>query len=225
MRLFVYWNSKDHDCEKIFHFMSSNDEYSLVKFMDETIETDLKRVYCSFDNISEIIEKIKKSDMVLFLTHGVENGILKYLNKKDQSVNDVMLLNEEKAGVLKGKKVLAFCCLSAQIFGKYCVTPEIGCSAFVGFERDIVYDNGKAIRSRHIIYNSYKVSFMKALEYAIKSQCTIEDFRIRLTQLMRQESAKAIMESADHSLNSMYSGTIEGLVALGDIKQKLFSIS
>ena len=38
-------------------------------------------------------------------------------------------------------------------------------------------------------------------------------------QLLRREATRAILEAKDHTLNNMYSGTIEGLVALGNINQ------
>lgn len=40
---------------------------------------------------------------------------------------------------------------------------------------------------------------------------------------MRKEAARVIFESGNHTLNNMYSGTIEGLLALGDKNAKMFS--
>ena len=60
---------------------------------------------------------------------------------------------------------------------------------------------------------------MKSLKYAVKTNCSVEEYRIRLMQLLRREATRAILEAKDHTLNNMYSGTIEGLVALGNINQ------
>ena len=121
----------------------------------------------------------------------------------------------------KNKIVLAFCCASAKNLGRLSVSDEVGCKAFVGFEKNIVYDNGHAEKSRHIIYQSYKIAFMKSLRYAARTKCSVGEYRIKLMQFLRKEATRAILESDNHTLNNMYSGTIDGLVALGDITQKV----
>ena len=40
---------------------------------------------------------------------------------------------------------------------------------------------------------------------------------------MRKEAMKAIMATQNNTLHNMYAGTIEGLVALGDVDAKLFA--
>ena len=148
---------------------------------------------------------------------------MKYRNSPDEKFEDFILLDKQDAHILKNKIVLAFCCSSAKEFRKYCVSPEIGCKAYVGFEHDIVYDNGRAEKSRGVIYESYKIAFMKSLKYAVKTKCSIAEYQIKLLQLMRKEAARVIFESGNHTLNNMYSGTIEGLLALGDKNAKMFS--
>lgn len=223
MKIYVYWNTNDNDCKKIFHFMSPDDKYSITEKLEENNNLLIKRVWQPFDNATEILSGIQEHELVIFLTHGTEDQILKYRNSPERDIKEYVLIDKENANILNNKIVLAFCCLSAKDLGEFCVTPEIGCRAFVGFNKEIVYDNGKAAKSRHIIYQSYKIAFMKSLKYAIKHRCTIEEYRIKLMQYMRNEAAKAILEAEDRSLNNMYSGTIQGLVSLGDTAQKLFN--
>ena len=149
-------------------------------------------------------------------------GIPVRLEEDDNLEEEYVLIDQKNASLLKDKVVLAFCCASAKTLGRYCVSPQIGCKAYVGFESDIVYDNGKAEKTRHIIYESYKIAFMKGLKYAVKTKCSIQEYHTKLVLYLRREAAKAIMKSENHSLHNMYSGTIDGLVALGDIKQSLF---
>ena len=223
MNIYVYWNTNDNDCKKIFHFMSPHDKYSIKRKLEENNNLLINRVWQPFDNTTEILHNIQENDLVIFLTHGTEDQILKYRNSPERDIKEYVLIDKENANILNNKIVLAFCCLSAKDLGKFCVTPEIGCRAFVGFNKEIVYDNGKAARSRHIIYESYKIAFMKSLKYAIKHRCTIEEYRIKLKQYMIKEAVNAIFQAEDHTLNNMYIGTIQGLVSLGDTTQKLFN--
>ena len=222
MNIYVYWNTKDKDCKKIFHFVSSEDKFSIVECLEQGNRLSINRICQHFDDKTQILENICKNDLIIFLTHGVEDCILKYRNDPDRALQDFVLLDKSNAHILKGKIILAFCCSSAREFGRYCVSSDIGCKAYVGFERDIVYDNGKAKRSRGLIYESYKIAFMKSIKYALKSKCSIEEYQIKLLQFLRKEAARVILESGNHTLHNMYSGTIEGLVALGDVKAKVF---
>lgn len=222
MNIYIYWNTNDNDCKKIFHFMSKDDKYSIVEYLEQKNVLKIQRIWQPFNDKSKVLRDIRENDLIIFFTHGARDSILKYRNDSDKNFIDYVLLDKDDAYILKNKVVLAFCCSSAKELGRYCVTPEIGCKAFVGFEHSIVYDNGKAKKSRHLIYESYKKAFMKSLKYAVDSKCNVSEYVIRLTQLLRQESAKAIFESGNHTLHNMYSGTIDGLVALGDEHTKIF---
>lgn len=202
--------------------MSPNDEYSIVNFLKEENVLNIKRICKPFADKTEVLTDISNNDLVIFMTHGTEEQILKYRNVPGRGLEEFILVDQENANILKDKVVLAFCCSSARKLGRYCVSPEIGCKAYVGFENDIVYDNGKAEETRHLIYESYKIAFMKSLRYAAKTKCSIEKYRIKLVQYLRKEAVNAIMKSGNHTLNNMYSGTIEGIVALGDKEQNLF---
>lgn len=222
MNIYAYWNTNDNDCKKLFHFMSKKDECSVVNCLGQNNALTIKRIWKPFSDVTGILQDICTNDLVIFMTHGGEEYILKYRNDPNKDLSGYILLDKNNAYVLKNKIVLAFCCSSAKELGRYCVSPAVGCKAYVGFEHDIVYDNGKAKKSRHLIYESYKRAFMKSLKYAVNSHCSVEEYRIKLTQFLRKEAAKAIFESGNHTLNNMYSGTIEGLVALGDQQVKIF---
>jgi hypothetical protein len=217
MKIYAYWNSKDLDCKKIFHFMSPNDEYSVISTLERDNTLKIDRICQLFDTEkrADIMSDIQANELIIFLTHGTKDEILKYRNRPNNSLDDI-LIDRENAGVLKDKIVLAFCCSSAKELGRLCVSDKVGCWAFVGFENDIVYDNGHAEKSRHIIYESYKKAFKRSLEYAVKTNCSVAEYRDRLMLYLNQEAAEAIMKSDNHTLNNMYTGTIDGLVALGD---------
>lgn len=222
MNVYAYWNTNDNDCKKIFHFMSKNDDYSVLEYFKKKFELKVERIWEPFKDKSIILKDICKYDLIIFFTHGAKDCIMKYRNNPSRDFAEYVLLDKDDAYVLKDKVVLAFCCSSAKELGRYCVTPEIGCKAYLGFESNIVYDNGRAEKSRHLIYESYKIAFMESLKYAVESNCSISEYQIRLTQLLRKKSTEAILKSKNHTLHNMYSGTIEGLVALGDKNVKLF---
>ena len=50
MKIYVYWNRNDNDCTKIFHFMSENDEYSIVERLRQEGSLFLQKVDQSFHN-------------------------------------------------------------------------------------------------------------------------------------------------------------------------------
>lgn len=179
MKIYVYWNRNDNDCTKIFHFMSPNDTYSINDILNDSHDLKIERIYKPFDasKKAQIMNDIQESDLIIFLTHGTEEEILRYRNNPDKNL-DYVLVDKTNVCVFKNKVVLAFCCSSAKKLGRLSISEKIGCKAFVGFERDIVYDNGRAKRSRHIIYESYKIAFMKSLKYAAKTNCSVEEYRI-----------------------------------------------
>lgn len=223
MKVYVYWNSNDNDCRKIFHFLSAEDEHSIIPFFQRDNEVYVDRHCMSFKDTTQVMQQIRKADIVIFCTHGTKNEILKYQNDPNRPFGEYILIDENNRDVLKDKIVLAFCCSSARVLGGKCVNGAQRCIAYVGFKNDIVYDDGHAQKSRHIIYESYKMAFKKSLEYALGTKCTVEQFRVNLLQNMRKEAMKAIMATENNTLHNMYAGTISGLVALGNIEEKLFA--
>ena len=221
MKVFVYWNRKDKDCKKIFHFMSDNDQDSVISVLKSNSDFSIVHPWQFYSDRENIINIILQNDLIIFLTHGCDDSILKCRNNPVRSIDDYILLNKENAIVLKGKKVIALCCSSAKTLGRYCVSDEIGCNTYIGFESDIVYDNGKALKSRHVIYEAYKKAFKNAIDYLFVKKCTGEQFKTRLLIEMRKQAVNAVMNARDNSINSMYINTIGGLVALGDVSSKL----
>lgn len=222
MNIYIYWNTVDKDSKKIFHFLSQNDKDSIFIAINDGNNVELDRRYQRFTDKSSITNHISWADLIIFCTHGAKDEILKYKNSLNREMEDITLIDESNMKILKDKIVLAFCCSSAKILGRKCTSGYYPCKTYLGFEEDIVYDDGRAKKSRHLIYQSYKKAFRKSLEYAITTKCTADELRINLLQNMRRESAKVIFESQNHSLHNMYAGAIEGLVALGDTECSIF---
>ena len=80
MNIYVYWNRNNNDCTKIFHFMSRNDEHSVVEFLEQDNNLSIKRIYQPFEDKNEILKDIQHNELIIFLTHGTEKQILKYQN-------------------------------------------------------------------------------------------------------------------------------------------------
>lgn len=223
MKVYAYWNTNNNDCKKIFHFFSKDDKYSIISAFERENEIFVERIFMNFSDSSKIMEGIRNAEVVIFCTHGTPDEILKYQNSVDRPLGEYILIDQNNMDVLENKIVLAFCCASAKVLGEKCVNNPHRCKAYVGFKSDIVYDNGRAKKSRHLIYESYKKAFQKSLEYALNTKCTVGQFKVALLQNMRKESVRAIIESQNHSLHNMYAGTINGLVALGDETEVLFA--
>lgn len=202
--------------------MSEEDEYSVVPFLEKENEVIIDRKYKYYSDVSGVMENIQNSEIVIFCTHGTPNEILKYLEKEGRKFEEFVLIDKDNMNVLENKTVVAFCCSSARVLGKQCVDNNNRCKAFVGFENDIVYDNGKAEKSRRIIYKSYKKAFMKSLKYAAESKCTARRFKVVLLQNLRREAAIAILETGNQEFSDLYAGAIDGLVALGNIDEAIF---
>ena len=154
--------------------MSAQDEHSIVPAFQRNNEAYVDRRYMSFKDTTKVMQRIREADIVIFCTHGTKNEILKYQNNPARAFEEYVLIDEKNKDVLEGKIVLAFCCSSAKNLGVNCVSGQHRCAAYVGFQSDIVYDNGHAYKSRNIIYQSYKKAFKKALEYALNTECSIE---------------------------------------------------
>lgn len=203
--------------------MSDEDECSVVPFLGKENEILIDRKCKYFSDILKVMENIQNSELVIFCTHGTPNEILKYLEKEGRQYEEFVLIDKNNIDVLENKTVLAFCCSSARVLGRQCVDNAKPCKVFVGFENDIVYDNGKAEKSRRIIYKSYKKAFMQSLKYAVEKKCTAREFKVVLLRSLRKEAVTAIMETENNSLNDIYASAIEGLVALGNIDEVMFA--
>lgn len=110
MKIYVYWNRNDNDCTKIFHFMSPNDTYSINDILNDSHDLKIERIYKPFDvsKKAQIMNDIQESDLIIFLTHGTEEEILRYRNNPDKNL-DYVLVDKTNVCVFKNKVVLAFC--------------------------------------------------------------------------------------------------------------------
>ncbi len=220
MNVCIYWNRKDLDCKKIYHCMSPNDDMSIISELEKNNNLCIKRVTGGYKDNSWIEEKISNNDVIIFCTHGTADEILKYRGKSGENVT---LVSEKNLHILDGKIVLAFCCSSAACLGKKSVSKPYSCISFVGFTQDILYDNGKAKKSRHIIYQAYKAAFSRAILYAVKTKCSVRIFRIILTQMLRKSSYEAVLNSDDQSIATIYAGAIAGAASYGEQEIGIFS--
>lgn len=216
MSTFVYWNRKDNDCDRMFHFMSQSEEHHLLDAMGELGGLSIEEPHRYFSDISNVLESIRSSDLSIFLTHGEDDRILKFKVPSGRTIEEFTLINRENADCFKEKKVIAFCCSTAKKLGRYCIERDVGCKVFIGFDSDIVYDNGEATSSRALVYTGYKNAFRDALYYAIENKSTCKEFQQRLVFGLRRAAVDVPMNSKNHSINSMFLGASNSLVVLGD---------
>lgn len=225
MQIYVYWNRTNNDCKKIFHFFSPSDALSIVEKLNENNVADIGRITAKYKDAGKIYEKITNCDVAIFCTHGSKSEILKYRNDDKMDEGSYVLIDESNINILNDKVVLAFCCSSARILGKLSVEAPNKCRAYVGFEKDILYYlRGKrnANQTKHVAFQAYKAAFSNALQYAIRTKCTVEKFRSKLVYYLRRESFKAAMESCNNSLNDIFAGAIDNVVAHGDQSTVIF---
>ncbi len=223
MGRYVYWNHDDHDCIKIFHFLSKDDKDATIIPLIE--ESEVGRIYGPSNySTSDVLERIEKSDLVIFCTHGTRNTIMKYQKRDKYPDKDFVLIDEHNMGVLKGKNVIAFCCYSAKILGRKCVDNAI-CKAYVGFEGPIDYDtdNHVSAQEKHKIYVVYKTAFCEALKCGIEDNLSALDFKNYLLYRIRKGMVDAALNGQDREINTVYITAIKGLVALGNESEKIFS--
>ena len=200
--------------------MSPNDDTSIISELEHNNKLYIERVTMGYKDASGIEKKIRDNDVIIFCTHGTPEEILKYRGKQEE---DVVLVSEDNLHILDGKIVLAFCCSSAACLGKKSICEPYSCIAYIGFDADILYDNGKATKSRHIIYEAYKSAFSKALIYAAKTKCSVHMFTIILTKMLREASFEAVLNSNDQSIATIYAGAITGVVSHGEQERIIFS--
>lgn len=225
MKVYIYWNRTNNDCTKIFHFLSPNDELSIVEKLNENNLADIGRITSKYKDAGKIYEKITNCDVAIFCTHGSKNEILKYRNDDKMDEGSYVLIDESNINILNDKVVLAFCCSSARVLGKHSVKAPNKCRAYIGFEKDILYylrGMKNANLTKHVAFQAYKAAFSSTLQFAIKTKCTVETFRSRLVYCLRKESFKAVMKSDNNSLNDIFAGVIDNVVAHGDQSAVIF---
>lgn len=224
MKIFIYWNYKDNDSKKIYQFLKNST--FLEKLKEENTVT-IKKMFSNFILDEDIINAVAESDVIMFFTHGEEDSILKFRYKNEDVKDQFTFINTDNAGILKGKKVLAFCCSSATILGEYCCSEEVKSKFYIGFKKDIIYGEGFQNEFRSIMYSSYSEAFEKALLKAYQEQWTADNFVQMLRIFISQMLTKKILSSSDRRLGSFSSvsrhlETANSLVALGESTELVF---
>lgn len=223
MDTYVYWNSNDLDCKKIFHFLSKDDADTTI--IPQIDEHDIDRIEMpSLCDKEKIHDKIAHSDLIIFCTHGTKDKIMKYQVRDKHSEEDYVLLDEGDINILKGKNVIAFCCYSAKELGRKCVDNNI-CKSYVGFEGPIIYDTKahEDAQKRHEIYVAYKKAFCDALSYGITNKTSAKIFKSVLEAKMKRMMVDTALNGKDRRINSIYSTTVDGLVVLGNEEEIMFA--
>lgn len=224
MRIFIYWNYKDNDSKKIYQFLKNSN--FLEKLKEENTVIVIQR-YSDFTLDEDIITAITESDIIMFFTHGEEDAILKFRYKNEDVKDRFIFINSDNAGILKEKKVLAFCCSSAAILGEYCCSEVVKSKFYIGFKKDIIYGEEFRNEFRSIVYNAYSGAFEKALLKAYQEQWTADKFARMLKFFINQMLTEKILSSSDRKLGAFSSAsrhreTANSLVALGERDELVF---
>lgn len=224
MKIFIYWNYKDNDSKKIYQFLKNS---TFVEKLKEENTVTIKKMFSNFILDEDIINAVAESDVIMFFTHGEEDSILKFRYKNEDVKDQFTFINTDNAGILKGKKVLAFCCSSATILGEHCCSEAVKSKFYIGFKKDIIYGEGVQNEFRSIMYSSYSEAFEKALLKAYQEQWTADNFVQMLRIFISQMLTKKILSSSDRRLGSFSSAsrhleTANSLVALGESTELVF---
>lgn len=226
MKIFIYWNRIDRDSKKIYKFLKND---SFRKELGMGNEVYYYAPYTSFNINQCILEEIASSDVVMFFTHGEEDAILKSKYIHQEQKKNFSFINFENAGILAEKKVIAICCDSAKTLGVYCVSPEVRCDFYIGFQDGIMYDDdGSHINIRGLIYDSYSEAFEKTILLSLHFKYNAQQFVQNLVRnINNMMTNKILNETDDRTLGSL--GTITfhrksaaSLVALGNVYSNVF---
>lgn len=237
MNSYVYWNNKDNDCKKMFSFMRCEEIISLLSESNVCV----KRINTAEDANQALCTEFQSATTVFFLTHGLDDTILKYKSRNPQCANDYPLINVTSSDCLSKKIIIAICCDSAEILGPACVNRADGyaCISYLGFRSPIYYNNSNG---RHysadivgIIYKTYSQIFKQMMLFSLDSKPSIKVLMLYLNK----EMGSALV-TMTHFLSitpqtktlpvdllaEVYNNTIEpslsGLVLLGDETARVF---
>ena len=226
MNIFLYWNRNDRDSKKIYKFLEDKDFRDTVEQSHSLI---VKDPYVFFELTEDIQHQIAQSDLVLFFTHGEEDAILKCLYIHPSMKKRFTFIDSDNASMLSNKRVIAICCSSAKELGKLCVDEPIHSKFYVGFQEPITYDDGAHERVRGLIYTSYSDAFKEALLYALTTNCTAQEFVLKLQKSISDMLIEKILSETDNRvLGSLatvrfHHASAASLVALGDATLPVFA--
>ena len=225
MKIFLFWNRIDNDSKKIYKFL---EDQSFQEEIEKTHSLIIHKPYAKFQITEEMKTQILESDLVLFFTHGEEDVILKSLYKQTQMKKQFSFIDSDNAQLLSDKKVIAICCSSAKELGPLCVAFPIQSKFYIGFQEPITYDDGNHERARGVIYTSYSDAFKEALLYALTTNCTAQEFVLKLQKSISDMLIRKILSETDnHVLGSLatvrfHHTSAASLVALGDATLPVF---
>lgn len=224
MNIFLYWNYKDQDSKKIYQFLNNT---SFRASLEASHNVVFHREFHDFPLDDRLLNEIADSDLVLFFTHGDDDAILKFRYNDESVKKRFTFVDLENASVLKNKKVLAFCCRSANILGRYCVDKDIESKFFVGFSDDLIYSENFSVDFKNIVYKTYSNAFEKTLIDACNKNWSADKFVLMLRKNILDLLTKEILASQDRKLGSFsgvsfHTRTANSLVALGHSAQLIF---
>ena len=224
MKIFLYWNYKDQDSKKIYQFLKNN---SFMDFLNNCHNVIFYKEFRDFPLNDTLLNHMATSDLILFFTHGDDDAILKFRYNDESVKKRFTFIDLENASILKNKKVIAFCCRSANRLGRYCVDKDIESKFFVGFCDDLVYSENFSNDLKNIVYKTYSNAFEVSLLNAYNKNWTADKFVLMLRKNIIDMLTKEILTSQDRRLGS-FSGvsfhrkTADSLIALGQSEQLIF---
>ncbi|MCI9442005.1 MAG: hypothetical protein HFH15_12390 [Ruminococcus sp.] len=173
MNIFIYWNYKDNDSKKIYQFLNQSTFFELLEEGNNVIFHKEHQDFI-IDNLMH--NEIRNSDIILFFTHGDDDSILKFRYKDELPKERFIFLDFENAELLRGKRVIAICCRSANQLGEYCVGEKVQSEFFVGFQDDLIYDEGFSNEFKRIVFKTYSSAFERAFINAYNKKWPAEGF-------------------------------------------------
>jgi hypothetical protein len=224
VKIFLYWNYKDRDSKRIYQFLNNA---AFKEGLESRCDVVWQRMYCDFQLDDKLLNDMLTSDLLLFFTHGDDDAILKFRYNDEAAKEQFTFINQDNATILKKKKVIAICCRSANILGKYCVGKNIESKFYIGFHRDLIYDEGFTDDFKSIVYRTYSNAFEMALLNACSKEWTADKFVLMLQKNIIDMLTKEILNSKDRKLGSIsgitfHRKTAESLVVLGQSDQLIF---
>lgn len=224
MKIFVYWNYKDQDSKKIYQFIKQS---SFFENLAKEHQVVLHKEFKDFKLDDTVIKDLQESDIAFFFTHGEDDSILKFRYNDALLKDRFTFICKDNAPLLSKKKILAFCCRSANKLGEYCVGPNINSLFYIGFTADLIYSEQFSDNFRNTVYKTYSAAFEKALEDSYKNNWTAKQFVIMLRKYIIDMQTTEILSSKDRNLGSFASitfhkKTADSLVALGKDQELVF---
>lgn len=238
MRVFIYWNRKDNDSEKMFRFLKSGawiqqlqKKHEVTKaFLYDRFNIDTCIIKDESENDIVLIEAMKKADLLIFFTHGDIDRIFKSSFRNREVYKEFTFVDCESSSLLSGKAVISICCLSARELGRHCVKEE-GVPYYLGFEKAIRYNDvsNRNETLKAVMYKGYSNGFDNGFKLALDNNYNARQLANVLRLSLNKSITHEILSSDDHSLSKyslgqqFYTDGIKSLICLGDGEEEVFS--